>query len=251
MLVGIGLPGKPAFGSAVLGSARRNTPWKGRFSQRRSAKCSWWAAYVRFRTQGGGRADRVRSNDKKNKPLSGSRRHAAVERLSLFGNVTRLGPYGLISYAKWFSEAAGSTTAPADAPNFPLVRTFLAARAVELALKAFLALKGRSLLELADGPYGHDLIGLIREAEKLDLKAHVRLNAVQHAEIIKARARASPPPCEDGRYRRSRSRGLSPPDEFQYLPAKLPTMRGETFLQTAGGGDARARRLHNRSRGTR
>lgn len=131
-------------------------------------------------------ADRVRVMTKKNKLLRGSRRHAAVERLSLFGNVTRLGPYGLISYAKWFSEAAGSTTAPADAPNFPLVRTFLAARAVELALKAFLALKGRSLLELADGPYGHDLIGLIREAEKLDLKAHVRLNAVQHAEIIKA-----------------------------------------------------------------
>jgi len=62
----------------------------------------------------------------------------------------------------------------------------LVCHALELALKAFLALKGSSLVELAGGPYGHDLKNLIAEADKRGLQALVKLDDNQNAEIIRA-----------------------------------------------------------------
>jgi hypothetical protein len=56
---------------------------------------------------------------------------------------------------------------------------------LELALKALLALKGRSLLELGD-QNSHDLKFLIEEAEKNDLGAPVTLEDQQRFQIIRA-----------------------------------------------------------------
>ena len=120
------------------------------------------------------------------KPLKGSRRHAAVESLSMFGASTRMGPMGLYLYAENFLSAAKSVQAPVTAPRFPMARTFLVCRSLELALKAFLSLKGISLLELTGGEYGHDLKGLIEQTEKRDLDTFVKLGDDQRAEIIRA-----------------------------------------------------------------
>jgi hypothetical protein len=120
------------------------------------------------------------------KPPKSARRHAEVENLSMFGTTTRIGPAFLLVYADHFLLAAKSTQAPATAPQFPLVRTFLVCRAVELALKAFLSLRGCSLVALAGGPYGHDLKSLIEVAEKQDFHALVKLDDRQRAEIIRA-----------------------------------------------------------------
>jgi len=116
--------------------------------------------------------------------LTGWRRHALVERVSIFGAKARLGPLGLIQYAQYYLDGARSVQPSQD--TLPVVRTFLAARAVELALKAFLAVKGNTLVELAGGLYGHDLKQLIAEADKRDLQAIVKLTDEQHAGIIKA-----------------------------------------------------------------
>jgi hypothetical protein len=117
---------------------------------------------------------------------SASRRHAEVEGVTIFGTTVRLAPYGLIVFAEYYLLAARAVQAPEKAPDFPLVRTFLACHAVELALKAFLAMKGASLVELLGGPYGHNLKNLIEEAEKRDLQAFIKLDDGQRAEIIKA-----------------------------------------------------------------
>jgi hypothetical protein len=86
----------------------------------------------------------------------------------------RFGPVGLIVYADHFLAAAKSTHAPVTAPAFPLVRTFLVCHALELALKAFLSLKGCSMEQLAGGPFGHNLESLVAEVEKRDI--HVLSN---------------------------------------------------------------------------
>jgi hypothetical protein len=57
---------------------------------------------------------------------------------------------------------------------------------LELALKAFLSLKRCSLTQLARGPFGHDLDGLVVEAEKRDLHALVKLETLARAEVIRA-----------------------------------------------------------------
>jgi hypothetical protein len=95
-----------------------------------------------------------------------------------------MGPLGLNFFARYFLRAAISTQLPEKGP--PFARTFLACRALELALKAFLSLKGSTLVELAGGQYGHDLQNLIEEAEKRDLRACVQLTNEQRTEIIKA-----------------------------------------------------------------
>lgn len=120
------------------------------------------------------------------KKAKGSRRHAEVEILSFGGITARMGPVGLIVYADHYLSAAKATKAPENAANFPLVRTFLACRAVELALKAFLSLKETSLVQLADGPFGHDLKNLVEQAEKLELNHLVKLSDSQRNEVIRA-----------------------------------------------------------------
>jgi hypothetical protein len=120
------------------------------------------------------------------KKIKGSKRHAEVEDLELAGLHVRMGPPGLIVYARHFLIAAKSTLVPEDAPQFQLVRAFLAARAAELALKAFLSLKNIPLVNLAGGVYGHDLASLLIKSEELGLREVVQLTVRQREEILRA-----------------------------------------------------------------
>ena len=117
-----------------------------------------------------------------------ARLRAIVANVSLsFGTPpTSMGPVGLHTFAEYFLSAAKSVQAPDTAPTLPVVRTFLVCHSLELSLKAFLSLKGCSLLELAGGVYGHDLASLIKEAEQQDLHALVKLENHQRSEIISA-----------------------------------------------------------------
>jgi hypothetical protein len=63
---------------------------------------------------------------------------------------------------------------------------FLVCRALELGLKAFLSLRGRSLDDLAGGAFGHDLDKLLAEADKQDLGALVQLSDEQRFQIVRA-----------------------------------------------------------------
>lgn len=112
-----------------------------------------------------------------------ARQHAKVENFSIGGVSGRFGPVGLMVYADHFLSA-GKTSA-ADERFIP-ARLFLTCRAAELALKAFLSLKGCSLLQLAGGPFGHDLDALLVEAEKRDLHTLVKLEPEARAEICRA-----------------------------------------------------------------
>ena len=125
--------------------------------------------------------------DKPKKPKTRTKatQHAAIEHVDFFGQTERLGPLGLIRYAEFFLAAARTTKAPDQAPNVPIVRAYLACHSLELAFKAFLALKGELLSSLADRN-GHDLKFLIEEAEKNDLGTLVTLNDQQRRQIIHA-----------------------------------------------------------------
>jgi len=70
--------------------------------------------------------------------------------------------------------------------EFHPARLFLVCRSLELALKAFLSLRGRSLDELAGGAFGHDLNKLLAEANKQDLGALVKLSEEQRFQIVRA-----------------------------------------------------------------
>ena len=118
----------------------------------------------------------------------GSGRHARVERLSLFGLKIRMGPPSLFVYADHFLQAGKAMQPLESAPQFPLVKAYLVAHAVELALKAFLSLKGISLEELAGGAYGHDLENLIAVAERQGLQEIVVLTDRQRLEIVRTSA---------------------------------------------------------------
>jgi hypothetical protein len=123
---------------------------------------------------------------KKPKSPTKAQRHAAVDIVTIFGVTERFGPIGLILYAEFFLAGARDTRAPVQAPNFPVVRAYLACHSLELAFKAFLALKGKLLLELAGGPYGHDLKFLIEEADRNDLRELVTLDDQQRSQIVVA-----------------------------------------------------------------
>jgi len=116
--------------------------------------------------------------------VSGAKRHAEVEYLSIAGLTTRMGPIGLHTYASAFLDAA-RTLPPATVPFDP-VRLFLVCRSIELALKAFLSLQGLAMLELAGGAYGHNLEAILGEADRRELARLVSLTepqriVIQHA----------------------------------------------------------------------
>jgi hypothetical protein len=117
------------------------------------------------------------------KPRRSARRHAKVENFSIAGVAGRFGPVSLIVYADDFLSAAKAVSKGA---RFAPARTFLACRTLELALKAFLSLKGCSLENLAGGKFGHDLEGLAAEAEKRDLHMLIKMEERQRFEITRA-----------------------------------------------------------------
>lgn len=116
---------------------------------------------------------------KKKKPATGARKHTQIESINMFGATARLSPLGLIIYADHYLEAAKSALPDKNGGEFHPARLFLVCHSLELALKAFLSLRGRSLDELAGGALGHDLVKLLAEADKQGLGAVVKLTEQQ------------------------------------------------------------------------
>jgi hypothetical protein len=112
--------------------------------------------------------------------------HAKIENFELFGMTVRMAPPGLWFYADSYLSAAKAVPLPATTDQFDPARVFLVLRALELALKAFLSLKGRSLAKLAGGPFGHDLASLLARAEQDGLLDIVPLQPDQREEIQRA-----------------------------------------------------------------
>jgi hypothetical protein len=111
--------------------------------------------------------------------------HTQIENVSIFGTTVRVAPLGLIVYAESFLSAARLFTI-SSAQDFIPARTYLACHAVELALKAFLSLKGHSLAKLAGGAFSHNLGTILTEAEQHGLSDVVGLTELQQFHIRRA-----------------------------------------------------------------
>jgi hypothetical protein len=123
---------------------------------------------------------------KRGKKRSRAKRYAEIERISIFGAESRIGPVGLWLYADAFASAAQKMGEP-DA-KFEPVRYYLACHSIELGLKAFLSLHEVTMLELSENPFGHDLQAILDAAQGKGLTNSVHLSAEQQAEIRKATA---------------------------------------------------------------
>ena len=71
---------------------------------------------------------------------------------------------------------------------FTPARFFLPCRVIELALKAFLSRKQKSLVELAQSEFGHDLDRILDKAEQHGLSGVVELGKQQRDVIRRASA---------------------------------------------------------------
>lgn len=115
------------------------------------------------------------------KRLSPVKQYAQVDNISILGITERIGPPGLQLYAEYFLHAAEAL--PKPSVPFEPVRPYLVCHAVELGLKAFLALKGLSMLELSESSYGHKLSVILEKAEAGGLLAAVPLSEEHRREI--------------------------------------------------------------------
>ena len=115
---------------------------------------------------------------------SRAKQFAAIERISVFGAVARMGPVGLWQYADAYKRAAETLPAP-EVPYEP-VRYYLACHAIELCLKAYLSVHGATMLDLAENAYGHNLDRLLAAADQRGLSAAIPLPAEHRAEVHKA-----------------------------------------------------------------
>ncbi|WP_409938714.1 hypothetical protein [Inhella sp.] len=113
---------------------------------------------------------------------SGAKRFAEVENISILGITERMGPLGLQLYSESYFAAAQALPTP-QVPFEP-VRPYLVCHAIELGLKAFLSLKGRGMIALSEGPFGHKLSTILSEAEATGLLDAVPLSAT-HRDAIK------------------------------------------------------------------
>lgn len=111
-------------------------------------------------------------------------RATLVEDAWMWGLRIRMAPIGLQTYAADFVSSAKAVEPP-SVPFAP-ARIYLACHALELALKAFLSLKGRSLEQLAGGKFGHDLECLLKEAEQHGLDKLVNFDEPQKSQIRRA-----------------------------------------------------------------
>jgi hypothetical protein len=62
----------------------------------------------------------------------------------------------------------------------------LACHAIELLLKAFLSIKGSSLIKLSESKFGHNIDAILEEAEAQGLSELVKLSCDQKTEIRSA-----------------------------------------------------------------
>lgn len=95
-----------------------------------------------------------------------------------------MGPIALWVYADAYRNAAkllGATPATYDP-----VRYYLICHAIELALKAYLAVCGSTMADLSDAALGHNLDAILKEAEAKNVAHLVPLSPVEAGEIVKA-----------------------------------------------------------------
>lgn len=103
----------------------------------------------------------------KKRKSSAAKRFAEIEKISIVGITERMGPLGLHMYAELYLSAA--QILPKPKVPFEPVRPYLVCHAIELVLKAFLSLRGATMVELADGPYGHNLDSLLTKCIEANL----------------------------------------------------------------------------------
>jgi hypothetical protein len=116
--------------------------------------------------------------------VSTAKKFAQIERISICGITERMGPLGLHMYAKAYLE--GAHALPPSSVPFEPVYPYLVCHSIELGLKAFLSLKDTTMLELADGSYGHNLEAILQKAEEKQLSKQVKLTTEHKAEVRKA-----------------------------------------------------------------
>jgi hypothetical protein len=115
------------------------------------------------------------------KKRSHAKKFAEIERISILGAVSRIGPVGLWMYANAFVSAA--KTLPNPEALFEPVRYYLTCHSIELGLKAYLSLGGASMLDLSEGAFGHNLRAILAAAEAQGLDKSVALSTEQKGEI--------------------------------------------------------------------
>lgn len=120
----------------------------------------------------------------KPKKRTRAKKFAEIERISILGATSRMGPVGLWVYANSYFVAASSIAVPTQ--PFDPVGYFLVCRSIELSLKAFLSLRGATMLAMATDGYGHDLHAALEKAEAHGIGSTVGLTPVVRSEILKA-----------------------------------------------------------------
>lgn len=116
--------------------------------------------------------------------LSQSKQFAQVEHFSLLGADVRTGPLSLWQYAEAFIKAAKEL--PPSTVPFEPVRYYLVCHSIELSLKAFLALHGKTIVDLSENAYGHNLQTILKVADDNDLGSIVPLSAALRSDIQQA-----------------------------------------------------------------
>lgn len=120
---------------------------------------------------------------KQPKTPSGALKHTQVESFSVAGVSARMAPSALHFYADAYVSAARGMVAGS---LFNPVRSYLACHALELALKAVLSLKERSLRELAGPSFSHGLANLLAQAEQHGLTDFISLTPEQRDQLTRA-----------------------------------------------------------------
>src|SRR2546426_9590715 len=122
--------------------------------------------------------------NKKTARVSVAKQFARIEKISIMGITERMGPIGLHLYANAYLDAARAL--PLPTVPFEPVRPFLVCHSIELGLKAFLSLQGAKMLELAEGPHGHNLEALLQKADEKHLGTYVGLTDAHKTEVRRA-----------------------------------------------------------------
>ena len=72
---------------------------------------------------------------------------------------------------------------PASELKFDPVRLYLTCHSIELGLKAYLSLRGALMVELSEGPYGHNLESILEKAIEKEIGSLVPLGDDHCSEI--------------------------------------------------------------------
>ena len=115
---------------------------------------------------------------------SRAKQYAQIDRISIMGATSRMGPVGLWVYADAYIKAGRALPAP-DVPYEP-VRYYLACHSIELSLKAFLSLHGATMLDLSEKSVGHNLEKIVAAADTKGLQSQVAFEENYREEIRKA-----------------------------------------------------------------